>query len=230
MMEKILIIEDHRDVAAMLAESLSQAGYMVQTAATGTDGLQKVKQGDYKMVLLDIMLPYMSGDEVLRQIRSFTDIPVIIISAKDMVSVKIDLLKLGADDYITKPFDLGEVTARVESHLRRVRKQAKADCVLTYKDLVLDTLAKRVTADGRELELTAKEYGILALLMENRGRVFTKANLYDIIWQESYGEDDNAVKTHLSNLRRKLKAVNPGEEYIETVWGLGYRLYQTEKV
>jgi DNA-binding response OmpR family regulator len=222
-METILIIEDQEDINHMLAKELSDAGYDVKSVYTGIDGILEIKSDKYDLVLLDIMLPYKSGDEVLKEVRLETDIPVMIISAKDMVGTKIDLLKLGADDYITKPFDLGEVVARVESTLRRARKHFH---VYRYKDLVLDDQSKRVTVAQTELVLTAKEYMLLELLIKHEGKVFTKANLYESIWQDEYLGDDNAVKTHISNLRTKLKKANPHEEYIETVWGLGYRLYK----
>jgi DNA-binding response OmpR family regulator len=174
------------------------------------------------------MLPYKSGDEILKEMRGFSEIPVIIISAKDMIGTKIDLLKLGADDYITKPFDLGEVVARVEVNLRRFHKQIQENKEYHYKDLRLDDNTKRVSINDMEIELTAKEYMILEMLMKNRGKVFTKANIYKSVWQDEYFEDDNAVKTHISNLRNKLKKANSEVEYIETVWGLGYRLYKDQ--
>lgn len=222
----ILVIEDQVDVNHLLAEALTVAGYRVKSAYTGLDGIKEIQTNSYDLILLDIMLPYKSGDEILKEMRTFSDAPVIIISAKDMVGVKIDLLRLGADDYITKPFDLGEVVARVESNLRRSHKQIQENPVITYKDVILDEHTKRVCVSGTEIELTATEYMILELLMGHTGKVFTKANLYESIWQEEYLGDDNAVKTHISNLRSKLKKVSPDEQYIETVWGLGYRLYQ----
>lgn len=225
-MDTILIVEDSKDVNLMLAEALSDAGYTVKSAFDGISGMNEIKSHEYDLVLLDIMLPYKSGDEILRELRGFSDIPVIIISAKDMIGTKIDLLKLGADDYITKPFDLREVAARVESNLRRSRSHAPVGKVFNYKDMVLDDSTKRVTVNGIEIELTAKEYMILSLLIEHKGKVFTKANLYETIWQEEYLGDDNAVKTHISNLRNKLKKANANGDYIETVWGLGYRLYK----
>lgn len=222
----ILVIEDQEDVNHLLAEALTVAGYRVKSAYTGLDGIKEIQTNSYDLILLDIMLPYKSGDEILKEMRTFSDAPVIIISAKDMVGVKIDLLRLGADDYITKPFDLGEVVARVESNLRRSHKQIQENPAITYKDVILDEHTKRVCVSGTEIELTATEYMILELLMGHTGKVFTKANLYESIWQEEYLGDDNAVKTHISNLRSKLKKVSPDEQYIETVWGLGYRLYQ----
>lgn len=210
----------------MLAEAIKNAGYEVSVAYTGTAGMQELQKSSYDLLLLDIMLPYKSGDEILRELRLFSEIPVIIISAKDMVGTKIDLLKLGADDYVTKPFDLNEVVARVESNLRRSSKVKTATKVLFYKDIVLNSDTKQITIDVQEISLTAKEFLILELLFENRGKVFTKANLYESIWGSEYLGDENAVKIHISNLRSKLKTANPDNEYIETVWGLGYRLYK----
>ena len=173
------------------------------------------------------MLPYICGDEILRKLRERSNVPVIVISAKDMVSTKIDLLKMGADDYITKPFDLGEVVARVETALRRAGRGTASSCaVLKYKDIELDCSDMRVTVGGREVKCTAKETQILEMLLRNPDKVFTKSNIYESVWQEDYLGDDNAVKTHISNLRSKLERLSPGNQYIETVWGLGYRLYK----
>lgn len=224
-MDRILIVEDNKDVNLLLKETLLKEGYQVESAFDGIAGAKALKDADFDLVLLDIMLPYKSGDEVLKDLRSYSDIPVIMISAKDMTSTKIDMLKLGADDYITKPFDLGEVAARVASQLRRAHKQDKINLIITYKDMTLDSNIKQVTVNGHVLELTAKEYHILELLLQNQSKVFSKANIFETVWGEEYLGDDNAVKTHMSNLRNKLKKANPEGDYIETAWGLGYRLY-----
>jgi len=225
-MDKILIVEDSKDVNTMLAEVLTSEGYEVHSAYTGIDGLKAIKAQEFSLILLDIMLPYKSGDEILKEVREFSEVPIIIISAKDMIGTKIDLLRMGADDYITKPFDLNEVVARVETNLRRFHKMGMAEKIYNYKDMVFDDNAKRITVNNQELDLTAKEGQILELLLKNRGKVFTKANLYETIWEDAYLGDDNAIKTHISNLRSKLKIANADNEYIETVWGLGYRLYK----
>lgn len=221
-MERILIVEDEKDVNQLLAQNLQDSGYETVSVWNGLDGIRQLRDQHFDMVLLDLMLPYKSGDEVLKEIRKDCDIPVIVISAKDLVGTKIDLLTLGADDYITKPFDLGEVTARVVSNLRRYHmKNHKKQ--LSYKELTLDTESKTLTVNGTELELTAKEYGIMELLLQSRNRVFSKAYLYETVWGYEYLGDENVIKTHISNLRTKIKKYSE-TEYIETVWGLGYRL------
>ena len=225
-MENILIIEDNEDVNLMLSKAIKNAGYNVKSSFTGIDGLNEIKTNSYDLVLLDIMLPYKSGDQILKEVRKFSSIPIIIISAKDMISTKIDLLKLGADDYITKPFDLGEVIARIESNLRRYSISAFQTSLFTYKDISLDENTKEVKIKDNLLDLTAKEYMILELLLKNQNKVFSKANLYESIWHEEYIGDDNVIKTHISNIRSKLKKFNKNENYIETVWGLGYRLFK----
>lgn len=228
-MQQILIIEDSADINALLAETLQGAGFATESATDGLSGQKMALSGQFDLIITDIMLPYISGDEILRKLRQKSDIPVIVISAKDMVSTKIDLLKMGADDYITKPFDLGEVVARVETALRRSGRSGVAPHdVLRYKDIMLDCADMRVTVGNTEIKCTAKETQILEMLMRHPNKVFTKANLYESVWQEDYLGDENAVKTHISNLRSKLERANPSQQYIETVWGLGYRLYKTE--
>lgn len=221
-MDSVLVIEDDKDVRLMLAEALADAGYSVNYVYTGTDGIKEIKSHPYDLVLLDIMLPYMSGDEVLREMRTFCETPVIVISAKDITSTKIDFLNLGADDYITKPFDLGEVIARVESNIRRSKMRLE-NKVIRYRHICMDDVSKRVTLMNSEIDLTSKEYAILHTLLANPDKVFTKAHLYESVWCEAYPGDENILKTHISNLRSKMNKISQ-DDYIETVWGLGYRL------
>lgn len=222
MVDTVLIIEDDKDLRLMLAETLIDAGYRVNSAYTGADGIREIRSHPYDLVLLDIMLPYKSGDEVLREMRTFCETPVIIISAKDIVSTKIDLLNLGADDYITKPFDLGEMVARVESNIRRSKMRLE-NKIIRYGQIVLDDVSKRVMLMNSELDLTSKEYAILFTLLTNPDEVITKARLYETVWCEEYPGNEGILKTHISNLRNKMKKICQ-EDYIETVWGLGYRL------
>ncbi len=223
-MYRLLVIEDNKDVNSMLSETFQNAGYETQAAFTGIEGINKIKSEVYDLILLDIMLPYKSGDIIVKEVREFSEVPIIIISAKEMVNTKIDLLKLGADDYITKPFDLGEVQARVETLLRRTQRQKRKEQVYSFKELRIDSNAKRFYINNAEMELTAKEYLIMELFLKHQDKIFTKASLYESIWEEEYIGDDNTIKTHISNLRNKIKSKNSGTEYIETVWGLGYRL------
>lgn len=225
-MSKILIVEDNHDINDLLAETLNEAGFETASAFDGLNGLKLAQSGEFCLIMMDIMLPYISGDEILKKIREKSDVPVIVISAKDMVSTKIDMLKMGADDYITKPFDLGEVVARVETALRHSGYTPAKGHVLRYKDIILDCANKSIKVGDTEIKCTAKEFMILEMLMQNPEKVFTKANIFESVWQEDYMCDDNVVKTHISNLRSKLEKANPSEDYIETVWGLGYRLYK----
>lgn len=224
---KILVIEDDPEINAMLCETLEKNGYATETAMTGVEGLSKLRSGGWDLLLLDLMLPYKSGDAVLRELRTFSAMPVIVISARDMIQTKLDIFHLGADDYLTKPFDLDEMLVRVEAVLRRCggqKGQSMTDRMLKYRGLELDREAKTVRVNARELTLTAKEYSILELLMLYPHKVFSKANLFESVWNEEYACEDNTLNVHMSNLRNKLKAADPETEYIKTVWGMGYRM------
>lgn len=223
---KILVVEDDREINSMLCEMLDENGYAAEGAFTGMEGLSRLRNGSYDLLILDLMLPYKSGDAVLQELRSFSRLPAIVISAKDTVQNKLDLFRLGADDYLTKPFDLDEVLVRVEAVLRRCgsSKTQRAPEILQAGKLAVDTESKTASVDGQELVLTAKEYGILELLMRYPHKVFSKANLFESIWNEEYACEDNTLNVHMSNLRNKLKAADPETEYIKTVWGMGYRM------
>lgn len=225
MAASILVIEDDKEINSLLCKALSNNDYITESAYTGIQGLDMLKTEKYDMVLLDIMLPYKSGDKLLQELRIFSDIPVLVISAKETTQIKIDLLQSGADDYITKPFDLDEVVARVEANLRRTQQiSATKNRSLFYKDIMLDTSAKQVFINNNEITLTATEIKILELLLSQPQKVYSKANLFESIWNEEYTVDDNTLNVHISRLRQKLKKANEKEEYIETLWGLGYRL------
>lgn len=223
-MDKILMIEDDKEINGLLCRAFASHGYDVTPAYTGLEGLAMLRNGAFSLVLLDLMLPFKSGDALLQELRTFSDIPVLIISAKETTQSKIDLLRLGADDYITKPFDIDEVIARTEAHLRRRRGSGAEGRKLSYKDITLDCALKQVAVNGQTITLTATEFHILELLLSYPGKVFSKANLFESIWKEEYSVDDNTLNVHISRLRRKLKSANAAEEYIETLWGLGYRL------
>lgn len=223
---RLLIVEDDLDIANLLKHMLTKQGYPCDTCENGNRGLELSLSGQYGLVLLDLMLPGMSGETLLSTLRQSSSVPVIILSARGSVHTKIDLLKLGADDYIIKPFDVNEVAARVETVFRRVAPTPGSP--LTYQDIYLSEADRTVQVNGQDLLLTAKEYQLLLLLLRHPAKVYSKANLYESVWNEAYLGDDGAIKTHISNLRNKLSKANPNRQYIETVWGMGYRLYKPD--
>lgn len=225
-MEKVnvLIIEDDNELNNLLVEFMKQMAYEPISAKTGLEGLNKFRTMHVDIVLLDLMLPYKSGDEVLREIRLVSDIPVIVLSAKDMVRTKIDLLRLGADDYMIKPFDVEELFARIENALRHAKRQVNQEKVYCYKNIEVNSDTKQVSVKGEYVRLTSKEYKILELLIRNPKKLFSKKNLFESAWEEEYIYEDKIINTHISNLRNKLKKADPDTEYIETVWGLGYKI------
>ena len=222
-MAKILIIEDDKEINRLICEYLTSLSYEMISENDGASGLKRLEnEADIDLCLLDLMLPFKSGDMVLKSLREFSKVPVIVISAKDMVQTKIDIIRLGADDYITKPFDLDEMAVRIEAVLRRYNKN-QPDANVTFKNMRLDEEAKTISVNGNRLDLTSKEYAILELLLKNRTKLFSKANLFESVWNEPYFVEDNTLKVHMSNIRNKIKKYDD-EEYIETIWGMGYKL------
>lgn len=222
----ILVVEDDNDINKLLCKIIKNSDYEPTSAYSGTEALMYLEKQRWDLVLLDLMLPGMDGEAVLEKIREQGPTPVIIISAKNEKETKINTLRSGADDYITKPFDIEEVSARIDSLLRRY-KQVKSrgqNQVLKHKDICLDLESKIVTVKGSEVVLTAREYEILLLLIQSPNKVFTKANIFQSIWNDDFLGDDNTVSVHISHIRNKLAKINPEEEYIETIWGMGYRL------
>ena len=223
---KILLVEDDLEISKLLAEFLQENGYEVFFFFFGLHVLDCLRENNIDLILLDIMLPYRNGDTVLTAVRECSTVPIIIISAKGTTQNKIDLLRLGADDYITKPFDMEEVLARIESNLRRVQFQKDTPTYLCHGDLILDLNDNTAFLQGSELTLTAKEFAILELLMKYPDKIFSKANLFQSVWNIEYISEDNTLNVHISNLRNKLKAVCPDKDFIDTVWGIGYRLHK----
>lgn len=227
MNEKILVVEDDSDINALLRRILISAGYAVDQAYSGTEGWLYLRQETPALILLDLMLPGLTGEEFLTKLRAeaHKNCPVIVISAKSALSDKVGLLDLGADDYITKPFAPEEVIARVRAALRRVGAAAPEDTAeRRYKNLVLNPDSRSVSVCGESLSLTVKEYDILALLLANPEKVYSREKLYEIIWQDNYYGADHTINVHVSNLRKKIKAADPDAEYIASVYGIGFRL------
>ena len=223
---RILIAEDDAHINELLHTALSKAGYSTVQAYSGTEAKMLLGMGENKfdLILLDLMLPGMTGEELLAFVRSGSDVPVIVLTAKDELDDKVSVLTGGADDYITKPFEIPEVVARVQVQLRRTVNEQGSDR-LTYHDLVLDRTTRQVAVSGTPLsKVTKQEYAILELLMRNPKQVFSKEDIFEYAWEEPYMGETKTVDVHISNIRKKLKAVT-SEEYIETVWGIGYRLH-----
>ena len=215
-MSRILIIEDDKEILKILSDFLSGYGFEAVGKTDGRCICQIIRHQNIDLVLLDLMLPYKSGDQLLKEIRSCSDLPVIVISARGTTQNKIDLLRLGAD----------ETLARIESNLRRSKLQTFPKKVLKFQELTLDTGSLTAYLKGVELSLTAKEFRILELLMRYPDKIFSKANLFQSIWGSEYLSEDNTLNVHISHLRNKLKAVSSENEYIDTVWGIGYRLHK----
>lgn len=229
MKHRILIIEDDTDINHLLKKILTAAGYDVEQAFSGTEARFHLDRDNLDLLLLDLMLPGMSGEELLRQIRGERqcDMPVLVISAKSALKDKMTLFGIGADDYITKPFEPEEVVARVRVALRRNGLRAEDEApskTLVYKGIRLDPHLRKVTVKGEELSLTIKEYELLRLLIQNPEKVYSRESLYELVWQDGYYGTDHTVNVHISNLRKKIKEHDPPEDYIQSVYGVGFRL------
>ena len=221
----ILIVEDDEELNQMLQELLKKEGYAVEKAYSGTEALLLLEKRSFSLILLDLMLPGKTGEQVLCEVKKNNHLPVIVISAKAEIESKVSLIKNGADDYMTKPFDHKELLARIEAVLRRIGvKNESGKEIYYYKDIVLDTRNILVKVSDQEIVLTRYEFYILQLLMSEPKRIFTKNIIYESIWNEAFDSEENAINVHISNIRKKLAKVSPGTEYIQTVRGLGFRL------
>lgn len=227
MNNRILIVEDDPQISELLSSFLRQNSFETVTAADGISASLELKKQEHDLVLMDLMLPKKSGEELIRELRGYSDIPVIVLSAHSMLETRLEMLRIGADDYILKPFDLNEVLVRIQVVLRR-SGSAPAAQQLTCGGLTLNTADRSVAYDGEAVALTAKELMLLQLFMEHPKKVFSKANLYESVWNDTYYYEDNTINVHVSNLRSKLKKAS-GKDFIETVWGIGYRLREEQK-
>lgn len=222
-MERVLIVEDDMNVNALLRETLQKEGISCEQAFSGTEGRMRLEQEKYALVLLDLMLPGMSGEDLLKWLRQISNTPVIVLTAKDMLDEKVELLSEGADDYITKPFEIKEVVARVRVQLRRANQEPVCN-QLTFKNMMLDETNFEVFINGTLLpHITKQEFAILELLFKNPKRVFSKEDIFEYAWEQQYMGETKTLDVHISNIRKKIKKLSD-QEYIETVWGIGYRL------
>ena len=248
-MPNILIVEDDININNLLCEVLTKSGYECEQAFSGTEAklLLDIKEKAYTLVLLDLMLPGASGEEVLKEIRKQGRLPVIVLTAKDSIDDKIGVLTDGADDYITKPFEIREVLARIQVQLRHIEAETKSEAEteaeteviiragiqegqgsgrLEFRDMVLTRSTFEVSIGGRVLpKITKQEFAILELLLKNPKQVFSKEDIFEYAWDEPYMGETKTLDVHISNIRKKIKTVTP-DEYIETIWGIGYRLHE----
>lgn len=218
-MKNILIVDDDVSIGNMLEEILTKEGYLVSRAYSGTEALLFLSGQSPDLILLDLMLPGLDGKALLPKAQG---IPVIVVSAKTDVKDKTDLLLKGAQDYITKPFDIRELLARITVQLRNISRPETAS-LLTFEDIVLDTLTHTVTAAGSMVRLTRTEYAILKLLMQNPSQVITKTLLLERIMEDTPDCVESSLRVHISNLRKKLREAG-SRDYIESVWGIGFKM------
>ncbi len=226
-MEKILVVEDDRDINDLVVEILKKNGYEAFGALNAREANLFLQIHDFDLILLDLMMPEISGEEFLESLRRDKKLPVIVLSAKISKESKINVLKMGADAFIEKPFDKDELIAIVEANIRRYKdfngeKDNNKD-ELSYKDIHIDLNSMSVEVKNKPIKLTPIEYKILLLLMQNPDRIFTRENLYEEVWEDEYFFDSDTINAHISNLRSKLKKAS-GENYIKTVWSIGYKL------
>ena len=224
---KILICDDDRDIVSALSIYLTGEGYDVAYAYNGEEALRVVAEDSIDLVLMDVMMPVLDGMRATMKLRSDSNIPIILLTAKSEDNDKILGLNVGADDYVTKPFNPLEVLARVKSQLRRYQMlggREKQPEGYTVGGIHLDDVTKEVTVDGERVNLTPIEYNILKLLIAHPGQVFSSAQIYERVWNESFMGSDNTVAVHIRHLREKLE-INPAEpRYLKVVWGIGYKL------
>lgn len=223
---KILVVEDDEDINRLLCRYLNKEGYQVLSAFSGTEAKLLLTMHSFHLVLLDLMLPGMTGEELIKEINKTLNTSILVISAKSALEDKVKVLKLGADDYMTKPFEREEVLARVEAILRRTMVAKETNTEETdyhWKKLRLKISSREVWVSDNEIALTAYEFDILLLLLQNPERVYTKDLLYQEIWKTGYYGEDNTINVHISNIRKKIKEFDE-ESYIKTVWGIGFKL------
>jgi len=230
-MPHILVIEDDADINRLLETLLKNEGFTVSKAFSGTEGELRFSLEKIDLVITDLMLPGLSGEDFIKNVRKSSAVPVIALTAKGGLDDKVNVLEYGADDYMTKPFEPKELIARVKAQLRRngLLEQNKENDfsgenkILSLRKLILDCEAMTAAVEGVDLELTVREFEILKLMLEHPKKVFSKEALYESIWKEGYYGEDNTISVHVSNIRKKIEKITK-EEYISTVWGIGYKL------
>lgn len=222
-MEKILIVEDNTEINNMVCDYLNKKSFNCTQAFSGTEALLYLKNEVFDVIILDLMLPGISGNELMQKIKPDIKTPIIILSAKDELDTKVNSLMSGADDYITKPFELDELFARISVQLRKSTLQSQYSTIIQHRDLILSKQKHTVSINGHEIILTRQEFKILELLLSKPDKVFSKQEIYDYAWDDYYIGEDRTVNVHISHIRSKIKQYTE-DEYIETVWGIGFKI------
>lgn len=222
-MQKILIVDDEIQMRKLVGIYLLD-NFDTEEAADGEEAYQKVLNNEYDLIILDVMMPRMDGWETLKKIRTISNVPIIMLTAKGAVQDKVTGLSNGADDYLVKPFDGAELVVRVQALLRRANLNHSEEEVIKHKGIILDSSARVAKFEDQEINLTQTEFDILESLIQNKGKVLTRENLVEIVWGLEFQGEDRTVDSHIKNLREKLKAGGVEKSYIKTVWGIGYKV------
>ena len=225
-MNCVLIVEDDSDINNFINDYFVIKGYSTIQAFSGTEGLLRLKnERDICCVILDLMLPGLSGEEIIQEVRKVSDVPIITVSAKNEEEAKIEVLKLGADDFLLKPFNLEELQLKVERNIQKyLNQQVSYKKNEEFKNIILNQDTREVFVDGRNVYFTSKEFDILMLLIQNPNKVISKEKIFREVWHEDYCIDTQTVTVHIKNIRKKIKEVNPIIPTIETVWGIGFKI------
>lgn len=225
-MHCVLIVEDDSDINNFINDYFVIKGYATIQAFSGTEGLLRLKnERDICCVILDLMLPGISGEEIIQEIRKVSDVPIITVSAKNEEEAKIEVLKLGADDFLLKPFNLEELQLKVERNIQKyLNQQVSYKKNEEFKNIILNQDTREVFVGGQNVYFTSKEFDILMLLIQNPNKVISKEKIFKEVWHEDYCIDTQTVTVHIKNIRKKIKEINPTTPTIETVWGIGFKI------
>ncbi|MFB9327648.1 response regulator transcription factor [Paenibacillus aurantiacus] len=230
MSKRILLAEDDHEISQLIESHLRQENYTVYAAHDGEEAAALFEREPFDLILLDLMLPKLSGMELLKRIRETSVVPVLVISAKGSDLDKALGLGFGADDYVSKPFSMIELTARVQAAIRRATQYIQPESspaappVMSFKDLTLDLHTFSANVKGKRVQLTAKEFHILKLFLSHRNRVFTKEQIYQLVWEDDYYGNENVINVHIRRLREKIEDDPSSPQYIRTIWGIGYKM------
>jgi DNA-binding response OmpR family regulator len=226
---RVLLVEDDREISILVNKVISKEGFQVVQAFDGREAIDKFQfEGEFQLVILDLMIPYLDGFELIKKIRQESIVPILVISAKNSETDKVRAMSIGADDYMVKPFSLNELVARIKALLRRYmffnNSESSEETIVNFKDLTIDLIGYSIMKEDKEIKVTPIEFEIFKLFLLNPNKVFTKTQIYDSVWGKDIFGNDNTVMVHIKRLRDKIEDDGSGVEYIKTVWGIGYKL------